>query len=79
MLLKRSIRKIGIDIDNTLTSLDIVLEAMAEHYKKPIHSVDDVTDYNISSVYGISKEEAFDFWEKNERWICTQSDKCPML
>lgn len=79
MLLKRSIRKIGIDIDNTLTSLDIVLEAMAEHYKKPVPSVDDVTDYNISSVYGISEEEAFDFWEKNERWICTESNKCPIL
>ena len=34
MFLKRSIRKIGIDIDNTLSSLDVVLEAMAKHYDK---------------------------------------------
>ena len=79
MLLKRNIRKIGIDIDNTITSLDIVLEAMAKHYDKPIANPDDVLDYNISGVYGISEEEAVDFWMKNERWICSESNKCPIL
>lgn len=79
MLLKRSVRKIGIDIDNTLSSLDVVLEAMAKHYNKPIPEIDDILDYNISSVYGISEEEALEFWEKNERWICTESNKSPIL
>lgn len=79
MLLKRSIKKIGIDIDNTLSSLDVVLEAMAKHYDKPIPEIDDILDYNISSVYGISEEEAVDFWVKNERWICSESNKCPIL
>ena len=77
--MKKSIKKIGIDIDNTLSSLDVVLEAMAKHYDKPIPEIDDILDYNISSVYGISEEEAVDFWVKNERWICSESNKCPIL
>ena len=32
--MKKDIIKIGIDIDNTLSSLDVVLEAMAKHYDK---------------------------------------------
>lgn len=77
--MKKNIKRIGLDLDNTLTKLDIVLEAMAKHYHKPLASVDDVNDYNISSVYGVSKEESLDFWNKYEKWICNKSNKCPIL
>lgn len=77
--MEKEIKRIGLDLDNTLTKLDIVLEVMAEHYQKPLVSVDNVTDYNISSAYGVSKEESLDFWSKYERWICNKSNKCPIL
>lgn len=74
-----NVNKIGIDIDNTLTKLDVVLEAMSEYYNKPLARVDDVLDYNLSGVYDIPEEEAINFWKENESWICTESNMCPVV
>lgn len=79
MLLKREIKRIGIDIDNTLSRLDVVLEAMAKYYDKPLAKVEDILDYNLSGVYGIPEDEAISFWKENERWICTKSNLCPIV
>lgn len=66
-------KKIGIDIDCTMTDLDIVLKKMSEHYEVDSVEVEDVKDYNISSVYGITEEEAELFWKNHEGWICENS------
>lgn len=65
--------RIGLDIDGTLSSHDKVLELMAEFYEKPIINIEDVVDYNISSIYGISEVDSLEFWENIEHIVCADS------
>lgn len=66
-------KRIAIDIDNTLTELDYVLEVMADYYGKEVPTVEMIKDYNLSSVYGISPDEAYSFWIDKELEICEKS------
>lgn len=63
-------KKIGIDIDNVLTNLDLTLEIMARYYGKPTPEVDDIIDYNLSSVFGINEAESYNFWSEMEYDLC---------
>lgn len=59
-------KRIGIDIDNCLTKIDYVLEVMADYYGKPVPQLEDITDYNLSSVFGVSEADSREFWENTE-------------
>lgn len=66
----KSYKKIGIDIDNVMTQLQPTLEVIAGYYDKPVPSVEDVKDYNLTSVYNITHEESRAFWEEMEYGLC---------
>lgn len=62
--------KVGIDIDGTLSCQSTVLSHMADYYRKPIGNIEDILDFNISSIYNISEDEANTFWETKEMDLC---------
>lgn len=65
-------KKLGIDIDNTITSLELTLDEMAKYYDKIPPTVDDIKDFNLSTVYGITAEESKKFWMERE-WYLIQN------
>lgn len=67
-------KRVGIDIDNTITNLDITLAQMARFYDKPVPTIDMITDFNLSSVYGISVDESREFWREMEHTICDTAE-----
>lgn len=61
-------RNIGIDIDCTLTELmEPTIRIMAAYYGKPVPKMEDIQDYNLSTVFGITEEESLEFWKNCER------------
>lgn len=62
-------KKLGLDLDNTVTELDFTLVEMAKFYGKEIPSVDDITDFNLSEIFNISWGESRDFWESHEHYL----------
>lgn len=67
-------KRIGIDLDNTITNLQPTLWEMAKFYRKPVPCVDMITDYNLSSVYGITEEQSRDFWLAKEYDLCAEAE-----
>ena len=67
-------RRVGIDIDNTLTLLDSTLLEMSKYYNKPLCTPDMVKSYNISDIYGIKEPEARKFWKDREYILCQHSE-----
>lgn len=61
---------VGIDIDCVLTELRPTMEHMAEYFDMPVAGFDKITDYNLSDVYDVPKEETLMFWKKEERYLC---------
>ncbi|WP_096188389.1 hypothetical protein [Evansella halocellulosilytica] len=55
-------KRFGIDIDGTVTAPSTFIPYLNEHFKKNL-TIDDITEYELSSALGISKEE-FDKWMK---------------
>lgn len=68
------IKKVGIDLDNTLSELNPTLKMLSEYYNKPIMTIEDVKDYNLSSIYGVNHEESRKFWSEVEHEICEKSE-----
>lgn len=66
--------RVGFDIDNCITNLDLTLEIMADYYNQPTPKIDDITDYNLSSVFGITAEESRVFWEEMEYELCAGAE-----
>ena len=66
----RKYRKIGIDIDNTMTNISTTLEAMGDFFGTHTPELIEITEYNLSSVFGFHKKVEIDFWNAmNERII----------
>lgn len=65
-------KRIGIDIDGTLTTLDAMVNVFNRETNKKL-SVNDITQYDIGTCYGLSLEESKEVWNKHEREIYTRS------
>ena len=66
----RKYRKIGIDIDNTMTNISTTLEAMGDFFGTHTPELTEITEYSLSSVFGFHKKVEIDFWNAmNERII----------
>lgn len=67
-------KRIGIDIDNTITKLEPTLWELARYYEKLVPTVDTITDYNLSSVFGISESDSKSFWSDREFALCAEAE-----
>src|SRR5690606_27792383 len=70
----QKVNKLGIDLDNTLTELNPTLKMLSDYYNKPIMTIEDVKDYNLSSIYGISHQDSREFWMNVEHEVCEKSE-----
>lgn len=66
-------KTIGLDIDNTLTHIDVALEKIADEFNLETISVEDVYDYDLCVCFGISGEHTQRFWNEREFEIITES------
>lgn len=55
------IKRIGIDIDGTITTMDIVVDIFNRETGKNL-GIEDLTIYDVGDIYGLSKEEAGRIW-----------------
>jgi len=56
--------RVGIDIDGTLTTMDMIVTIFNRETGKNL-TVDDLHEYDVGNVYGISKEEAGRIWKNH--------------
>ena len=61
--------RVLLDIDNTLTSIDLVLRLMEGHFGKEKVEWQDITSYTIGEIFNITKNEDKDFWNKYSPFI----------
>lgn len=66
-------RTIGLDIDNTLTHIDVALQKIAEEFNLNTIHVSSVYDYDLCVCFGISGVKTDRFWTEREREIITES------
>lgn len=59
-------KKLGIDLDNTITELENTLIDMAKYYGKGLPSIEDIKDFNLSTVFGVSEEDSKEYWQERE-------------
>lgn len=52
-----------LDLDNTVTKVEPVLERIANVFDKDIVDPKDLKSYNLSDIFGITKEQDRFFWE----------------
>lgn len=62
-------RSIVVDIDNTLTELQYTIDKIAEVYERELITEEEVFDFNLKKVVGITDEEDEAFWETHEKDI----------
>lgn len=55
------IKRVGIDIDGTITTMDIMLDIFNRETGKVL-TKDDITEYDIGLCYGLSKEDSGRIW-----------------
>lgn len=65
--------KILLDIDNTITDLQVTLDVMAEELGVEPKSVEDAHSFRFADIYGIDKKTEVDFWERNEALLAEKS------
>lgn len=65
--------KIGIDIDNVLTELLPVIEDMALQFGKEVPDLNEIKDYNLSSVFGVEDEVTSSYWKEREGYLIRTS------
>lgn len=70
----KKVNRLGIDLDNTLSEISFLLKSLSEYYNKPLMAVENVKDYNATSVYGINHDDSRDFWMHVEHEICEKSE-----
>lgn len=56
-------RNILLDIDNTITHVDSIINKMAEVYGKDYISIDDLSSYNLADAFKVTKEADRMFWD----------------
>lgn len=65
--------KILLDIDNTITDLQVTLNVMAKELGVEPKTVEEASSFRFANIYGIDKETEIDFWEKNEELLARTS------
>lgn len=61
--------RVLLDIDNTLTNIDLVLRLMEGYFGKEKVEWQDITSYTIGEIFNITKNEDKDFWNKYSPFI----------
>lgn len=61
--------RVLLDIDNTLTSIDLVLRLMEGYFGKEKVEWQDITSYTIGEIFNITQNEDKDFWNKYSPFI----------
>jgi len=67
-------KRIGVDIDGTLTTLDIIVDIFNRETGKDLQT-NNITQYDVGLCYGLSKEDSGKIWrdftgEMIERSFC---------
>lgn len=52
-----------LDMDNTLTRVDVILDKMSNVFKKDIISADKLESFQLAKAFGITEEQEKFFWE----------------
>ena len=52
-----------LDMDNTLTRVDIILDKMSNVFKKDIISADKLESFQLAKAFGVTEEQEKFFWE----------------
>ena len=52
-----------LDMDNTLTRVDVILDKMSNVFKKDIISADKLESFHLAKAFGITEEQEKFFWE----------------
>lgn len=52
-----------LDMDNTLTRVDVILDRMANVFKKDIVSAEDLKSFRLAKAFGVTEEQEKIFWE----------------
>lgn len=66
-------RNVLIDIDNTLTNLSYTLREIESYFGCSRKEINEITDFNLASVYGIPKHKHRSFWLERELDIVRNS------
>lgn len=54
-------KRIGVDIDGTLTTMEVIVDVFNRETGKELR-IEDIVEYDVGKCYGISKEEANSIW-----------------
>nr|WP_026689236.1 nucleotidase [Alteribacter aurantiacus] len=68
----KNIYRFGIDIDGTVTDPATFIPALNEHFKREL-TLDDITEYDLSRVLGITKEDFWTFMKQHEGSLYSQA------
>ena|SRR5699024_441954 len=60
--------RVGIDIDGTLTTMDIIVDVFNRETGKNL-TTDDLIVYDVGDCYGLSKDEAVNIWVEHSEEI----------
>ena len=52
-----------LDMDNTLTRVDVILDKMSNVFKKDIVSADKLESFQLAKAFGVTEEQEKFFWE----------------
>lgn len=52
-----------LDMDNTLTRVDVILDKMSNVFKKDIISADKLESFQLAKAFGVTEEQEKFFWE----------------
>lgn len=62
-------KSIVVDIDNTLTELQYTIDKIAKVYERELITEEEVFDFNLKKVIGITDKEDKSFWDIHEKDI----------
>lgn len=66
---KKKYKSIVVDIDNTLTELQYTMDKITEVFDREMITEEDVFDFNLKKVAGLTDEEDDLFWSKYEKEV----------
>ena len=56
-------RKILVDIDNTLTTPDVIIKKMAEMFGSSFITSDELKSYRMGDAFGVTRQQEKLFWD----------------
>lgn len=66
--------KILLDIDNTITDLQVTLDLMADELGVERKTVEEAHSFRFAEIYGIDEETEKEFWKENEKKLAVHSE-----